>query len=154
MPWDVGAIEAMSSTSPPTQSTKFKVNDRVSVRNGPANVRKTAGGLLVGQQQNDAQGTITAGPIAAAIADSTDPTIYNWWSVNFDLDSSVDGWVGEGTLTLATVTPPIPIPPTPTPATMELSVDGVFQVSGPADKPLVYKINTNRKTKTITVVTK
>lgn len=142
MNWDAGAVEFISGGG----SAKFKIGDHVSIVNGPANVRQTPGGTLLGQQQDGSVGTIIGGPVAAAIAGSADPTIYNWWNVDFG--SGVDGHVGEGTLIAAAGTP------TPTPTTIQLSVNGVPMATGPIDQPLTYKINTNRKTATITVVIK
>lgn len=48
-------------------------------------------------------------------------------------------------------TPPEPTPVPPSPATLELSVNGAVQTSGPIGEPLTYKINTKNKTATITV---
>jgi len=62
--------------------------------------------------------------------------------------------VGWKLVSTPTPVPPDPTPVPPAPTTMELYVDGVFQVKGPVDQPLSYKINTNKKTKTITVVSK
>jgi len=146
--WTIGAVQIAPTTTPPIPqppSTTFKIGDRVSVVNGPANIRATAGGALLGQQANGIVGTVVGGPIVAPIANSADTTIYSWWNVNFD--SGIDGWIGEATLTLAPISTPIPAP-----TKLEISVLGVVRTSGPIGQPLSYK--SKNKNEVITVVAK
>jgi hypothetical protein len=77
-----------------TTSTKFITTDRISVTNGPTNVRLTAGGTSLGTQATGILGTVVGGPISALLSAVT----YWWWNVDFD-NSTIDGWVAEDFLT-------------------------------------------------------
>ena len=77
-----------SSSSGSTASTKFSNGDRVQIATGDGsnlNIRATANGALLGQQTDNALGTVIGGPVAAGG--------YNWWNINFD--SGIDGWAAE-----------------------------------------------------------
>jgi hypothetical protein len=90
----------------PAPSTKFSLNDRVQVSNGPLNVRATANttGTLLGTQATGNLGTVIGGPTTAGG--------FTWWNINYD--SAPDGWSAEDFL--VKYTPPAPTPtPTPTP---------------------------------------
>jgi beta-glucanase (GH16 family) len=83
---------------PPPASTKFSLNDRVQVINGPLNVRSTANttGTQLGTQATGALGTVVGGPTAQGGL--------NWWQINYD--SGADGWSVETYLTKYTAPPP------------------------------------------------
>jgi hypothetical protein len=73
----------------PATSTTFKLGQRIQVNNlGPAIVRDTAGGNLLGNQSIGIQGTVAGGPMNALG--------FVWWHVNYD--SGADGWSTEGLL--------------------------------------------------------
>lgn len=69
----------------------FSLGDSVEVKNF-ANVRKSAGGLQLGQQYAKSYGSIIGGPVKAAI----DGKNFWFWNVNFEIDP--DGWVADQTL--------------------------------------------------------
>lgn len=95
--------------SQPTQS--FALDSYVETKN-LANVRKSPGGTLLGQQLNGVGGAIIGGPVQASLSG-----IQQWfWNVNFD--DGPDGWVAEFTLKSATRPVPKTEPePTPKPET-------------------------------------
>ncbi len=82
-----GQSASVTATTQPLSSTKFQLNDRVTVSSGPLNVRATPSisATLVGTQNTGALGTIIGGTI---YADG-----YFWWNVNFD--TGADGWSVE-----------------------------------------------------------
>jgi len=104
--------------TPPPPSNEFSIGDRIKVFTGDGhqlhlhlqssnlNVRNSANGALLGQQNDGALGTVVGGP--------TNAGGFNWWNINFD--SGADGWSVENGLELAhSVTPPPIHPPTPEP---------------------------------------
>ena len=82
-----GQSSPVSVTTNLPTSTKFNINDRVEVANGPVNVRSSASlsGTLLGAQVDGSLGTVIGGP---TYADG-----FFWWNVNFD--SAPDGWSVE-----------------------------------------------------------
>jgi hypothetical protein len=104
---------------PPPVSTKFSLNDRVQVTNGPLNVRSTANttGTQLGTQATGALGTVVGGPTAQGG--------FNWWQINYD--SGADGWSVETYLTKYTA-PPAALP------TVTLSASPTSITSGQSSK--------------------
>lgn len=80
------------------QPQNFSLQDAVEVKNF-ANVRKSAGGLQLGQQTKGAQGIIVGGPVKASVSGKE----YWFWSVDFTEDP--DGWVSDQTLIEASAKP-------------------------------------------------
>ncbi len=87
-----------ASTPPPAPapvSTKpsvvFSLDEYVTVKNF-ANIRKSAGGKIIGTQDQGALGAIIGGPVQAPI----DGINYWFWNVNFENDP--DGWVASSML--------------------------------------------------------
>lgn len=116
---------------PATPSKMFSLDDRVEV-NHFANIRQTAGGSILGQQEDEAQGTVIGGPAWASVGG----TAYWFWHINFD--QNPDGWVAESTLKKSTA-PLLPVaesePPSqpPTATTSEPAITEVF--SAPSEPP-------------------
>jgi chitodextrinase len=80
---------AVTKTTQPVPSTKFKIGDRVQTT-GKVNVRSepTSSGTVLGTQPTSARGEVMGGP-----------WYWNsnwWWQVDFD--SGIDGWVAQGKL--------------------------------------------------------
>jgi hypothetical protein len=85
--WSVenGLVIVQSAQAP--VSTKFSLNDRITVTDGPRNVR-TSGSMsatILGTQPVGALGTVIGGPV---LADG-----YTWWNINYD--NAPDGWSGD-----------------------------------------------------------
>jgi hypothetical protein len=88
----------------PLPAVKFQVGDFIRTNTGgaPLNVRDSANGNLVGQQNNQALGRVTAGPVYVNSS--------WWWNVDYDADP--DGWSAEDFL--ISDLPPfnlLPVPP-------------------------------------------
>ena len=96
--------------TPPSPSTKFSSGERVIVPE-LANVRQTAGGKLVGQQEKGSEGTITGGPTWV------DKIAFWFWRVDFD--TGIDGWVAESVIAASPPPPPPPEEPAPETQTQE-----------------------------------
>ncbi len=95
-----------ASTPPPSPSplsaepsTVFSLNEHVEV-SGLSNVRKSAGGILIGTQTKGALGVVIGGPVQASISGNN----YWFWNINFKDDP--DGWVAASMLKSA----PAPAP--------------------------------------------
>jgi len=105
------------------QSYGLSVNDRVSVVNGPKNVRSTpdssTSANILGEKSTGALGTIIGGPTTA--------TGYTWYNVNFD--SNPDGWIISSGLALAALPSPSisSVSPNPMPGT---SANQAFTING------------------------
>lgn len=109
---------APAPTPPPASkpSTAFSLNESIEVKS-LSNVRKSAGGTLIGSQIDGAPGTIVGGPVQASLDGK------NFWFWNIDFENGPDGWVSESTIKSAPVPTPIPtLTPTPTPVPTEIVV--------------------------------
>jgi hypothetical protein len=92
----------------PSQSTKFKIHDRVQVQSldasdpsyRPVNVHETPNGTLTDPQQTGLMGTVTGGPVSAGG--------FTWWHI--DVDTGYDGWINADFLVKYTAPPPPPPP--------------------------------------------
>jgi hypothetical protein len=84
---------------------RFTMGQQVTPANTSVNVRATPAGSLVGTQSSGAIGTVTGGPVSAAL----NGTVYIWWQINFS--TGADGYVGEDSLTEYVNNPPPPPPP-------------------------------------------
>jgi hypothetical protein len=85
----------------PSNSTAFTIGQRVEIKEGPAIVRDSPGGNLLGNQPTGALGTVVGGAMQ-----STSGNI--WWQINFD--RGVDGWSTEGVLAAVdTIAPTVTI---------------------------------------------
>jgi len=87
---------------PAVPSDTFSLSDYVEVKS-LSNVRKSAGGELLGQQEEKAGGIVVGGPVQASIGGS------KYWFWNIDFENSPDGWVAENTLVKGE--PPTPAEP-------------------------------------------
>lgn len=70
-------------------SSKFAIGDKVEVTAGPASIFTAAGGIVIGIQQEGAEGSVIGGPMLINGVVS--------WNVNFT--AGVDGWANENNLT-------------------------------------------------------
>lgn len=97
--------------APSQPSQSFTLDSYVKTKS-LANVRKSPGGTLLGQQLSGVGGAVVGGPVQASLSG-----IQQWfWNVNFD--DGPDGWVAEFTLKSATRPVPKTEPePTPKPET-------------------------------------
>ena len=90
-------------------SDDFSLGAYVEVKN-LANVRKSPGGALLGEQIGGAGGVIVGGPVRASLGGA------GYWFWNVDFDEDPDGWVAESVLKNAPAPEPEPTPePTPEP---------------------------------------
>ncbi len=85
---------------PPLASTKpsvvFSLDEHVEVKSF-ANIRKSAGGTLIGSQEKGVLGVVVGGPAQAAL----DENNYWFWNINFE--DGPDGWVAASMLKSAPV---------------------------------------------------
>ncbi len=89
---------------PPAEpSTAFSLDQYV-VAKSLSNIRKSAGGKLVGTQIKGALGVVVGGPVRASIGGSD----YWFWNINFENDP--DGWVSESMIKNAPAPKPEPAP--------------------------------------------
>lgn len=95
-------------TPVPSQPSQLFTLDSYVETKSLANVRKSPGGTLLGQQLSGVGGTVIGGPVQASLSG-----IPQWfWNVNFN--DGPDGWVAE--FTLKSATKPVPkTEPEPTP---------------------------------------
>ena len=75
-------------TTTPTTSTKFNINDRITVSSGPVSVRDAITGTWLGYQQTGVNGTVVGGPL-----------MRSFWGWFIDYDTGLDGWSPENSLT-------------------------------------------------------
>ncbi len=96
----VGAAPAPepAPSAPAKPSTAFSLDEYVEVIS-LSNIRKSAGGAIIGPQEEGALGIVADGPKRAPLAGK-----YFWfWKIDFENDP--DGWVAESTI--KTAPPPI-----------------------------------------------
>jgi len=96
-------VVAPPPPAPPAQPSKlFSLDTYIEVKR-LSNIRKSPGGLLVGEQSQGARGIVVGGPVLASIRGVS----YWFWNINFDSDP--DGWVAGLTLTNAPTPEPEPV---------------------------------------------
>ena len=118
---DVTYKDTSSTPSQTTQTTGFKIGDRVIVNDGPLSVRQSPSiyGTIQGKQSIGSIGTIIGG--------SSFASGYNWWRI--DYASGADGYSAENFLTLSgsASASSLPQPATntnPTPSAQQSTVSG------------------------------
>lgn len=131
-------VYAPAPTLPPASkpSTAFSLNESIEVKS-LSNVRKSAGGSLIGSQIDGAPGTIVGGPVQASLDGK------NFWFWNIDFENGPDGWVSESTIKSA----PVPTPtPTPTPIPTEIVVpqEPIVSANVAEEAPQEEKIATEK----------
>lgn len=176
MAWEIGAIENNTSGTPtpippdptpvpppadgrpPAPTLQAPTTSQVPVTinwNAVANV--TGYNIYRGDSPDQLiNPMVNVSPAVNSYVDSSVQAGHTYYYGVTSFDANKESAMSNMATVVVTQIPvPIPIPPPVIkPTTIELSVDGAVKATGPIDQPLIYKINTNRKTKTITVVTK